>query len=68
MATQKQLSIDIFPDGSVKIEAEGYKDSTCLKATEDLEKALGTVKNRVKKTEALRMPVGANATVKVGGK
>lgn len=67
MASQKRIIVDIAPDGSVKIEADGYKDSTCLKATEDLEKALGVVTNRTKKAEALRAPVGAG-TIKVGGK
>ena len=64
----KSIVVDIHPDGSVKIEAEGYKDNTCLKATEDLEKALGVVKNRTKKPEALRAPQIGIGGVTVGKK
>jgi hypothetical protein len=63
MATEKRIVVDCNPDGSVKIEAEGYKDSACLKATEEVEKALGVVKNRTKKPEALRAPAGTGLTV-----
>lgn len=67
MATEKRIIVDVAKDGSVKIEADGYKDNTCLKATEDLEKSLGIVTNRTKKAEALRVPVGAGG-VTVGKK
>lgn len=35
------IIIDISPAGSVKIEAEGFRGSSCEKATQELELVLG---------------------------
>ena len=47
----KQVSVTIADDGSVKIETNGFSGSECLKATEDLERALGMPGSRQKKKE-----------------
>lgn len=37
----QQIIIDISPEGNVKIDAEGFTDSSCAVATHELEVALG---------------------------
>lgn len=37
----KQVIITAYPDGTVKIEAEGYVGAACKAATEKIEAALG---------------------------
>jgi 3-deoxy-D-manno-octulosonate 8-phosphate phosphatase KdsC-like HAD superfamily phosphatase len=64
----QKLKIMFNPDGSLKMEAEGYADATCLKATEELEKELGIVTNRTKKPEALRAPTVGIKGVTIGKK
>ena len=50
---RETIIVDIDPKGGVNIEADGFKDATCLKATENLEKAFGgNVAERKKKAEA----------------
>lgn len=65
MAGEK-IIVDVGPKGEVKIEAQNFKDSTCLKATKTLEEALGKVQSRTKKTEASIPAVGVGSTVKTG--
>lgn len=58
MATEKVILVTI-PKGSSETSIEpikGFKDGSCLKETEGLQNALGTVKKQVKKPEALRTP------------
>lgn len=47
----KQIKVTVNEDGSLEIEAVGYKGSDCTKATEALERALGVVKKRTPKPE-----------------
>ena len=37
MATEKMITIDFDPKGGSKIEAHGFADNTCLKATKSVE-------------------------------
>lgn len=47
----KTITVNIDVTGEVKIEATGFKGSACTKATEEIERALGTVGKRNKKPE-----------------
>lgn len=48
----KQVIVTVSPDeGEVKIEAVGFVGSSCAKATEAIEKALGKVKSSARKPE-----------------
>lgn len=42
----QSLTIDIDEEGNVTIDAAGFTGGACRTATEALEEALGTVKNR----------------------
>ena len=48
---KKTIEVVIGPDGSLKIEALGFKGADCERATVFLEKALGRVSGRSKKPE-----------------
>ena len=50
------IHIDIAPDGSLTMEAEGYTGKDCLQATATLEKALGSVSTREHKPVYFRTP------------
>lgn len=50
MATEK-IIIEIDKDGSVQVEAVGFKGKACMKATEFLEKILGKVTRRTTKPD-----------------
>jgi hypothetical protein len=41
-----EIVIDISPAGNVKIEANGFTGSSCAKATEEIELALGGAASR----------------------
>lgn len=47
----KKIQIDIKKDGTIDIEAIGYKGVGCEEATRVFEEALGTVTSRDKKPE-----------------
>ena len=48
----KSIDIDISPDGTVKIEAIGYKGNACEAATKEIEAILGgQIKSKVRKPE-----------------
>ena len=64
---RETIIVDIDKKGGVEIEAEGFKDASCLKATENLEKALGKVSERNKKAEAHIQPK-VSQTAKVGSR
>jgi len=51
---QRTIEVVIGPDGSLKIEALGFKGADCEKATAFLEKALGRISGRSKKPEYYR--------------
>lgn len=66
MATEKVICVTIPNDGtgSTNIEPiKGFKDGSCLKETEALEKSLGVVTNKTKKPEALVTPEAAKVTI-----
>ena len=48
------IHIDIGPDGSTRIEAEGFSGTGCTEATAAIEQALGTVVTRERKPEFYR--------------
>lgn len=45
----RQIVIDIGPDGTVKIDAQGFQGGACAKATEQLELVLGGGARKTKK-------------------
>lgn len=47
----KQIEITCHGDGSITVEAVGFKGKGCKQATEAFEKALGEVKTDTKKSE-----------------
>lgn len=49
--TGRSVVVTVEADGTIKIEAVGYKGNACQKATEALERALGTVTGGSKKPE-----------------
>lgn len=67
MATEKMITVEVDKKGKSKIEAHGFEDNTCLKATKSLEEALGAVKSQDLKPEGLKSP-DLTQTIKVGGK
>lgn len=46
-----EITIDIAPDGSVKVEGHGFVGDSCKAETADIEKALGAVEKTTKKPE-----------------
>lgn len=68
MAHEQVIEITIGSGGDVKIEpVKGFKDGSCMKETEELERALGgNITNRVKKAEAFVPPAVQKSTAKVG--
>ena len=65
MAKQVFIEVTIDPKdtGNPLIEGKNFSDSLCLKETENLEQALGKVKNRTKKAEGLKNPEQQKLTV-----
>ncbi len=47
----KTIEVIVGTDGTIKIDAVGFKGADCEKATAFLEKALGSVKGKTKKPE-----------------
>ena len=48
---QKQLVIDIDPDGTIHIDAQGFSGRSCEDATRGIEQALGQVTTVTHKPE-----------------
>lgn len=65
MATEKMITIDFDPKGGSKIEAHGFDDNTCLKATKSIEEALGVVSKQSLKPEGMKSP-DLTQTLKTG--
>lgn len=61
----KTVTIDVAPDGEIKVEAHGFKGRGCEAITEPFEKALGAPGKRTKKAEWYQH-AGVNAQQKVG--
>jgi hypothetical protein len=49
----KQIKVTITPEGQASVEATGFKNNACKKATKPIEEALGTVEKVSNKPEAL---------------
>ncbi len=47
----KQIIIAVDFEGNIQVEAIGYKGALCSKATEAIERALGTVTRKTPKPE-----------------
>lgn len=47
----KEIIVTIKPDGSIQVEAVGYKGESCKDATKAIEKALGIVSKETLKPE-----------------
>jgi hypothetical protein len=47
----KTIVLTAEPDGSFTIEAHGYSDGECVKATKELEDELGIVVKRISKNQ-----------------
>lgn len=64
-----QLTIDISPDGEVKIDVDGVRGKDCLKATEQIEAALGRMTTRETKPAYHAQSAGQGnlAKSKLGG-
>jgi hypothetical protein len=63
---EKRIIVVIDKAGNPNIEVEGVGDASCLKETEQLEKAYGgEVLNRKKKVEAA-IPVKSGTGIKIG--
>lgn len=54
---KQYIDITISPEGEIMIEAHGFEDLDCLKATKALEEALGQAATRQMKPEAQRRRV-----------
>ncbi len=67
MLSEKMITIDVDKKGGSKIEAHGFSDGSCLKATKSLEEALGAVQERELKPEA-NAKTYAQQELKLGSK
>lgn len=52
----QKIIVKILPDGSMKVEAEGYTGNSCEEATKFL-KALGTIEGETQKPEYFEAPL-----------
>lgn len=57
----KTIIIEIAEDGSLKLDAQGFKGADCEKATKALEDAIGTTSGRKKKPEWYQTNAGNNS-------
>lgn len=48
----KQIKVSISPDGEVAVEASGFSNNSCKKATKPIEEALGMANGVKNKPEA----------------
>jgi hypothetical protein len=62
-----KIIVEADKEGNTKIEAQGFDNNECLKATKSVEEALGKVGKRTMKAESARNPQVGNKQ-SVGGK
>ena len=62
MASKVEIEVAIDPQGNVKLVTRGLKGQSCMKETEQLEKALGRVASREKTREFYEQASGTAAT------
>lgn len=56
--TKKEIIVKPDADGNISIEAFGYTDGECKKATKEIEEAIGEVNSRKMKTHEEVVEVG----------
>lgn len=65
MAVKQEIEFSINPDGSVEIAVKGAKGQSCLELTQEIEEALGIVKNRNYTSEYYQNEEAVQTTVSV---
>ena len=58
---QKEIIVNLNPDGSIEVQASGYKGRDCLQATKPYEDSLGVVGKRRPKPELRAQGVSQSA-------
>ena len=66
MAVKQEIEFSINPDGSVEIAVKGAKGQSCTKLTQEIEEALGIVRNRTYTSEYYQQEETTHTTVNVG--
>jgi hypothetical protein len=66
VADKIEIELVFTPQGEVRLETRGLKGKTCLTETEALEKALGTVKDRIRTSEYYQQPATTKGTTRQG--
>ncbi len=66
MAVKQEIEFTINPDGSVGIAVKGAKGKKCTEITQEIEEALGIVKNRTYTSEYYQQEEETHTTIKVG--
>lgn len=61
---RKNIVVTVAPDGSIKVDAQGFKGAECEKATKFLRDALGAVSSVTKKPEYVHATSSASATAR----
>ncbi len=62
--TKKEIVVKTDKDGNVSIEAFGFSDGECKKATKEIEEAVGGVQSRKMKDPHVEEKVGKTVKVK----
>lgn len=62
MATKVEIEVEIDPEGNVKLVTHGLKGQSCMKETEQVEKAVGKVASREKTREFYERASGTAST------
>lgn len=68
MAVKQEIEFTINPDGSVEIAVKGAKGKSCTELTQEIEEALGIVKNRTYTSEYYQQEEEVHTDIHVGGK
>ncbi|MCL2326298.1 MAG: DUF2997 domain-containing protein [Proteobacteria bacterium] len=66
MAVKQEIEFSIHPDGSIEISVKGAKGAGCLALTQEIEEALGIVKNRTYTSEYYQQEETVQTTVSAG--
>jgi hypothetical protein len=64
---KQELDIEISSDGTVTINVQGAKGSSCLDLTKDIEESLGLVLEREKKSSFYEKDEQENIMIYYGG-
>ena len=66
MAVKQEIEFTINPDGTVDIAVKGAKGKKCTEITQEIEEALGIIKNRTYTSEYYQQEEETHTTIKVG--